>query len=86
MFTCKEFGCDTKAMKHSAIRLALSLWAYVHCVVGTQNRHGVNGLVGGVRWMVCVTGGGEKGWGRGERKEPSHMWNITKFHSVSGEC
>ena len=86
MFTCGEFGCDTKAMKHSAIRLSLSLWAYIHCLVWhTESSWGE--WVGGWGWVdgKCDRGRGE-GLGRGERKEPSYMWDITKFRLVSDVC
>lgn len=60
MFTCGEFGCNTKAMKHSAITLSHSGLMFT-VWFGAQNHHGMNGLVGVIEWIICVTGGGERG-------------------------
>ena len=50
---------------------------------GTHNRHEVNGWVGGwvggVGWMVCVIGGGERG-------EKGAIIHVDVFRSVSGVC
>jgi hypothetical protein len=63
-----------------------SLWAYVHCMAWHTELSWAEWM-GEWGWVdgMCDKGEG-RGVKRGERKEPSYMWIITKFHSVSGAC
>jgi hypothetical protein len=75
MFTYGEFGCDTKAVKHLAIRFSLSLWVYVHWMVWHTNRHEVNGW-GEWGWVDGMCDGG------GERGEKGAIIHV-EYHQVS---